>query len=636
MMKKKILGLLLLTGSCLFSTGGAIASSNYQNNQETNINETIEEKDLIETTEDGTLTGTKLKDVKKASGFVGKDSTLAYSQTFVQLITKENGQQYLRYAAAVKGSFNDIYWTRTMTVAEGDTENEATKRVEVSSVYKGITSGEKVLYYSTDGLTETQSNEYVWVVYIIQFGTETYKNTDISIQLNIVDENGKTIQNTAKSTSLNSEIAYFNTENFWNNSTISAADATDEHNEIDATQFFSFNEEGKIVNTSKYKETTLHIGSETGNKYTATDFYITPKYGNAIYSSITLRFRAKSVNTNYVLGLKDDDFGATIDSETKEITARAEGPFIEAFEQGYDNDETHASYYDEYKTDTHHFIENLSLNSDAPTSIENNTKYHIQIISNDTWLGIFIDDVLTYSTDLITRTEGYFEIYTWQTEYTLENAFYKEYDSETALRKDYGTIVKTKATRFYNGLTMQSDDGKQDYSEYFTFADDKISSNNKTGFTQFYTGKQEYNTASIADFYITVDYDSSDTASNIGLLFRAWDSNTCLKITFKDSGMTEYGKIYWDSNIENVTIEPKVNTGLKQGQKHHVQVLCLGWTKSVRIDDTLVWKYDASDFCTGKFEITSWKAAYTIEDAFYTDCTENEFRASSYYAKLWN
>lgn len=627
MMKKKILGLLLLTGSCLFSTGGAIASSNYQNNQETNINETIEEKDLIETTEDGTLTGTKLKDVKKASGFVGEDSTLAYSQTFVQLITKENGQQYLRYAAAVKGSFNDIYWTRTMTVAEGDTKNEATKRVEVSSVYKGITSGEKVLYYSTDGLTETASNEYVWVVYIIQFGTETYKNTDISIQLNIVSESGETIQNTAKSTSLNSEIAYFNTENFWNNSTRTAknaktptaTDQTTDYSDIEPSTIFSFTENGQIKNTGLFKQSSIIIGSDTGNKYTATDFYITPEYGNREYSSITLRFRAKSTNTNYQLMLKDDESKST--------------PYIEAYEQGYDNDEKHEGYYDKYDATTHHFIENLKLNSDAPTSIENNTKYHIQIISNDTWLGIFIDDVLTYSTDLITRTEGYFELYTWQAGYTLENAFYKEYASEAKLREDYGTVVKTKATRFYNGLTMKSDDGKNDYSSNFSFANDKIVNSNKTGFTQFYTGKQSENTASIADFYITIDY-ATTQYSNIAFYFRAWDINTSLKILFTDAGMTEYGKV--DYNNGSTTIEPKVNVGLKDKQKYHIEVLCLGWTKSVRIDDTLVWKYDASDFCTGRFEITTWQTAYTIEDAFYTDCTENEFRASSYYAKLWN
>lgn len=197
--------------------------------------------------------------------------------------------------------------------------------------------------------------------------------------------------------------------------------------------------------------------------------------------------------------------------------------------------------------------------------------------------------------------------------------------------------VKTKNANFYSKMTCKSDDGAVDYSSSFSFADEKITNNNKSGFTQFRIGERDGYTSAIADFYITIDY-ANTQYSNIALYFRSWDTNTSLKILFTDAGMTEYGKV--DYNKGPTTIEPIKNVGLKDKQKYHIEILTCGWTKVVRVNNEIVWRYDNTeenqDFMCGTVQITTWQTAYTLEDTYYKDTTDDWFKTSSYYAKLWN
>lgn len=199
---------------------------------------------------------------------------------------------------------------------------------------------------------------------------------------------------------------------------------------------------------------------------------------------------------------------------------------------------------------------------------------------------------------------------------------------------------------FYSKMEMK-DDSNRDYSSYFSLTDDNhiINSGKKGGvYTCFRIGEQGNNTSTVADFYITADYLSAEWSS-ITLRFRAWDMNTCLLINFKSDGIgvtdnvLQCGKANYGKDLE--VIQPKVNVGLKQRQRHHVEVLCCGWRKVVRIDNQIIFEYtctnEVQDYMCGRMYIESWEAGYTLESAFYKDYINDDDlkNNSDYYPKLW-
>ena len=152
---------------------------------------------IIESTEVNNKT-LKSIDVKKLNS-ENNNNTFKTSKIYKQV---DSTGTYLRFATAIKGNVNSIKYTRTI---EGK-EEEHTKDFEVSTLYKGIVSGEDIGYFNGRSLFDekiTGTDDYYWACYTIKFTNETYKNSNIDVTLNIDGEDV-----TSTSTSLFDTITY--------------------------------------------------------------------------------------------------------------------------------------------------------------------------------------------------------------------------------------------------------------------------------------------------------------------------------------------------------------------------------------------------------------------------------------------
>ena len=108
-------------------------------------------------------------------------SKLSTSKIYAQTATDSEGNDYLRFATAVKGNISKITYTRHI-------EGLSDKTTSVTSLYKGITANEEANYFNGGKLINcnvTSSKDYYWACYTIKFTSETYKSSDITISINI-------------------------------------------------------------------------------------------------------------------------------------------------------------------------------------------------------------------------------------------------------------------------------------------------------------------------------------------------------------------------------------------------------------------------------------------------------------------
>ena len=123
------------------------------------------------------------------------------SQTFVQYGLGSNGRYCIRFATAVKGNILKIEYTRKVL--------DSTKVVELTSLYRGISTEGKTVYFNGNELTENvaESGKYYWACYTIEFLEEsTYKDTifEAFVTVTYVKETEeKTITSSNKRASLN-------------------------------------------------------------------------------------------------------------------------------------------------------------------------------------------------------------------------------------------------------------------------------------------------------------------------------------------------------------------------------------------------------------------------------------------------
>ena len=158
----------------------------------------------------------------------------------------------------------------------------------------------------------------------------------------------------------------------------------------------------------------------------------------------------------------------------------------------------------------------------------------------------------------------------------------------------------------------------------FKFNENKILNEQTSGSTEFHMGKQDGNTSSVVDFYITANY-KDVRWSILTFKFRKWDNNSTLEVVAQDDSLT-FKSVTWDNGQVKTTIETK-ETGLKNNTKTHIQILSCGWQKTVLIDDVKIFSLNTDKYCVGYFGIESWDTSYTIENALYQeydDQTMNE------------
>lgn len=104
------------------------------------------------------------------------------SKIYAQTAVDDEGFEYLRFATALRGKFDNVTYTRHI---EGLEDKPST----VTTIYKGISANGVTTYSNgTDFVNYdvTSTKEYYWACYTIKFNKDSiYKNTDITITLNV-------------------------------------------------------------------------------------------------------------------------------------------------------------------------------------------------------------------------------------------------------------------------------------------------------------------------------------------------------------------------------------------------------------------------------------------------------------------
>lgn len=105
-----------------------------------------------------------------------------------------DGYDCLRFVTAIKGNVSSINYIRDAL----DGSKEKTK--EVNTLYKSIIANGNNTYYDGTNLTteESYAGDYYWACYTIKFVNDTYKNSDISVNINVDNKTQKATANLSK------------------------------------------------------------------------------------------------------------------------------------------------------------------------------------------------------------------------------------------------------------------------------------------------------------------------------------------------------------------------------------------------------------------------------------------------------
>lgn len=159
---KKIVNLLLLA-SCLMLMNNIKIQNNVDFYESTN--------DILD------------KDNEKISIRKLNEGDISCSKIFAQ--HAQNGDDhYLRFVVALKGDISNIKFVRTM-------ENKEDNTKYVSTIYKGISSGNTTYYYDGNKLITEENdntNQYYWACYTIKTSNINYLNTNITVSLFLNDQ----------------------------------------------------------------------------------------------------------------------------------------------------------------------------------------------------------------------------------------------------------------------------------------------------------------------------------------------------------------------------------------------------------------------------------------------------------------
>lgn len=198
-----------------------------------------------------------------------KQTTFNASKIYVQTGNDNEGNEYLRFATALRGNFSNVKYTRTMV-------GKDVKSAIVETVYKGISTtnnGETISSYSNGeslfNYDITSTKDYYWACYTIKYTAEsTFKDTDITINLNVDDKYYDT-----RTISLNDAKIDIQTTNLFGDLLLNQTVSTKEFNSIfDNTKigngyiqglatdgenlFYSLSDHNKIASLRKYNPTT--------------------------------------------------------------------------------------------------------------------------------------------------------------------------------------------------------------------------------------------------------------------------------------------------------------------------------------------------------------------------------------------
>ena len=152
------------------------------------INNQQNHEDLIDYNYDVLSTNVK----RYALSEMSTSSEVETSKIYVQTATKDN-EYYLRFATAIKGDVTSIKYTRELIGIEETETVKAIKSSKITTLYKGISSGEETSYFSgSQELIDqeiTSTKDYYWACYTIKFSSDSsYLATNIKMTLSVNDE----------------------------------------------------------------------------------------------------------------------------------------------------------------------------------------------------------------------------------------------------------------------------------------------------------------------------------------------------------------------------------------------------------------------------------------------------------------
>lgn len=140
--------------------------------------------DLESSTTDFVNEKSNVKKVALRNASSGNNAFKA-SKIYFQTASDAEGYEYLRFAAALRGAYSKVSFTRKIA-GLGD------KTDEVTTLYKGIAANGKVSFTNGDELVDydvTSTKNYYWACYTIRFKSDsTYKDSDITLTLNVDDK----------------------------------------------------------------------------------------------------------------------------------------------------------------------------------------------------------------------------------------------------------------------------------------------------------------------------------------------------------------------------------------------------------------------------------------------------------------
>lgn len=140
--------------------------------------------DLESSTTDFVNEKSNVKKVALRNASSGNNAFKA-SKIYFQTASDAEGYEYLRFAAALRGAYSKVSFTRKIAGLEDKTD-------EVTTLYKGIAANGKVSFTNGDELVDydvTSTKNYYWACYTIRFKSDsTYKDSDITLTLNVDDK----------------------------------------------------------------------------------------------------------------------------------------------------------------------------------------------------------------------------------------------------------------------------------------------------------------------------------------------------------------------------------------------------------------------------------------------------------------
>lgn len=189
------------------------------------------------------------------------------------------------------------------------------------------------------------------------------------------------------------------------------------------------------------------------------------------------------------------------------------------------------------------------------------------------------------------------------------------------------TEIDGDSVHLLRGKLITLEDRAEDIGGALTQEGNAIVSDGSTQATSFIFGDQDLNTEIVLEFDLTIDEWTSGEWSLFSIQYRRWDGNTTYELEISRDRILSK-KITYSDSADNHRSEEVLATitdfTIEAGQSYHVKVLCSGWTKTILIDDVRIVSIVESDYCVGRFGITTWEyTRYTISDLYYRDYQQN-------------